>query len=31
MREGVEHLIQTRDGEVDERNSYGNDPRRFKD
>jgi hypothetical protein len=30
MREGVEHLIQNRDGAVSERNSYGNDPKRFK-
>jgi hypothetical protein len=27
MREQVEHLIHNRDGEVGERNSYGNDPR----
>jgi uncharacterized protein DUF2188 len=30
MRDGVEHLIQTRDGQVGERNSYGSDPARFK-
>ncbi len=30
MREKVEHIIQTRDGEVDERNSCGNDPTRSK-
>jgi hypothetical protein len=30
MREGVEHLIQNRDGQVGERNSYGNDPARVK-
>jgi hypothetical protein len=30
MREGVEHLIQNRDGAVSERNSYGNDSARFK-
>lgn len=29
-REGVEHLVQTRDGAVGERNSYGNDPARRK-
>jgi hypothetical protein len=30
MREKVEHLIQNRDGQVSERNSYGSDPARFK-
>jgi hypothetical protein len=30
MRERVEHLIQSKDGAVAERNSYGNDPKRFK-
>ena len=30
MRDRVEHLIQTRDGALGERNSYGNDPKRFK-
>jgi hypothetical protein len=30
MRERVEHLIHNRDGQVGERNSYGNDPRRIK-
>ena len=30
MREKVEHLIQNRDGQVSERNSYGNDPARIK-
>jgi hypothetical protein len=25
-REGVEHLIHKRDGQIGERNSYGNDP-----
>jgi len=30
MREKVEHLIQNRDGQVSERNSYGSDPRRVK-
>jgi hypothetical protein len=30
MREHVEHLIHDRDGELGERNSYGNDPARFK-
>jgi hypothetical protein len=30
MRDGVEHLIQNRDGQVSERNSYGNDPTRSK-
>jgi hypothetical protein len=30
MRDGVEHLIQNRDGAVSERNSYGNDPKPFK-
>jgi hypothetical protein len=30
MRERVEHLIHSRDGQVGERNSYGSDPRRFK-
>jgi hypothetical protein len=30
MRERVEHLIQNRDGQVSERNSYGNDPARVK-
>jgi hypothetical protein len=30
MRERVEHLIQNRDGDIRERNSYGNDPARFK-
>jgi ketosteroid isomerase-like protein len=30
MRARVEHLIHSRDGKVAERNSYGNDPRRFK-
>ena len=29
MRDKVEHLVQTGDGKVGERNSYGNDPRRF--
>ena len=29
-RERVEHITQTRDGQVGARNSYGNDPRRFK-
>jgi hypothetical protein len=29
-RAKVEHLIQTRDGKVGERNSYGNDPVRAK-
>jgi hypothetical protein len=30
MREKVEHLIQNRDGQISERNSYGNDPARIK-
>jgi hypothetical protein len=30
LRDRVEHLIQNRDGTVSERNSYGNDPARFK-
>ena len=30
MREKVEHLIQTRDGQIGERNRYGSDPRRIK-
>jgi hypothetical protein len=30
MREKVEHVVQTRDGAVGERNSYGNDPVRRK-
>ena len=30
MRDGVEHLIQNRDGAVSEGNSYGNDSTRFK-
>jgi hypothetical protein len=30
MRDGVEHLIQNRDGQISERNSYGNDPARIK-
>jgi hypothetical protein len=30
MREKVEHLIHNKDGQVGERNSYGNDPARFK-
>jgi Uncharacterized protein conserved in bacteria (DUF2188) len=30
MREKVEHVILKRDGEVGERNSYGNDPARRK-
>jgi hypothetical protein len=30
MRERVEHLIHNRDGQVGERNSYRNDPRRIK-
>jgi hypothetical protein len=30
MLDGVEHLIQNRDGQVSERNSYGNDPARLK-
>jgi hypothetical protein len=30
MRDKVEHLVHTRDGQVGERNSYGNDPARFK-
>jgi len=29
-REKVEHLIQNRDGQIAERNSYGNDPARIK-
>ena len=29
-RERVEHITQTRDGQVGAHNSYGNDPRRFK-
>jgi hypothetical protein len=29
-RDKVEHLVQTRDGAVGERNSYGNDPVRRK-
>lgn len=29
-REKVEHVIQNRDGEIGERNSYGNDPARRK-
>ena len=28
MRDKVEHVVQTRDGQVGERNSYGNDPAR---
>jgi hypothetical protein len=30
MRERVEHVIQTRDGAIGERNSYGSDPARRK-
>jgi hypothetical protein len=30
IRDKVEHLIHNKDGQVAERNSYGNDPRRFK-
>jgi hypothetical protein len=30
MREKVEHVILKRDGEIGERNSYGNDPARRK-
>ena len=30
MRDKVEHLVQTSGGKVGERNSYGNDSRRFK-
>ena len=30
MREKVEHLIHNTDGQIGERNSYGNDPTRFK-
>ncbi|MDP9257382.1 MAG: DUF2188 domain-containing protein [Actinomycetota bacterium] len=30
LREKVEHVIANRDGQVGERNSYGNDPARFK-
>jgi hypothetical protein len=30
MREKVEHIIQNKDGQVGERNSYGNDPRSSK-
>jgi hypothetical protein len=30
VREKVEHLIQNRDGQIGERNSYGPDPRRTK-
>ena len=30
MRDKVEHLIHNQDGQVGERNSYGDDPRRFK-
>jgi hypothetical protein len=29
-RDKVEHLIHNKDGELGERNSYGNDPARFK-
>jgi hypothetical protein len=28
MRDKVEHLILNKDGQIGERNSYGNDPRR---
>jgi hypothetical protein len=31
MRESVEHLIQDRDGQLSERNSYGSDPPRIKE
>jgi ketosteroid isomerase-like protein len=30
-RERIEHLVQTRDGKISERNSYGGDPARVKD
>ena len=30
LREKVEHIIQNKDGQVGERNSYGNDPRSSK-
>jgi hypothetical protein len=30
MRDRVEHLVKTRDGQVGARNSYGNDPARRK-
>jgi hypothetical protein len=30
MREKVEHLVRTRDGQIAERNSYGGDPARVK-
>ena len=30
MRDRVEHLVKTRDGQVAARNSYGNDPARRK-
>jgi hypothetical protein len=30
MRDKVEHLLHTKDGQVSERNSYGSDPRRVK-
>lgn len=29
LRDGVEHIIKNIDGTIGERNSYGNDPRRF--